>query len=217
MEKQFMPRLKESEDHLKMNLGDLQADPFDQFKKWYTDALEFEKKTEPNAMVVSTATLDGQPSSRYVLLKYYDSTKFVFFTNYNSRKGKELSENPRISALFYWSTLDRQIRIEGVVKKTSSAFNDEYFQTRDLPSRLAGAYSKQSEELTELEKEAYVNKVKSDSENVGKEVHAPENWGGYEIQPTYFEFWVGQRSRMHDRFVYTKNEQGEWTIKMLYP
>ena len=216
MEKQFIPRLKESEDNLKLKMTDFDPNPFSQFKVWYAEALEQEKSIEPNAMVIATSNQEGRPSSRYVLMKYYDSTKFVFFTNYNSRKGQELSANPNIAALFYWPTLSRQIRIEGPVKKCDHAFNNEYFRTRDVQSRLAGLYSKQSSELTEQEKEEYKKRVIEDSEKLGDEVHAPENWGGFEIHPDYFEFWVGQKSRMHDRFVYEK-QGDEWRMKLLYP
>ena len=152
-----------------------------------------------------------------MLLKYYDHSRFVFFTNYDSRKSQELLENPRVAAAFYWPTSDRQVRIEGTVKKCDPAFNDQYFQTRDLPSRLAGIYSHQSAECTPEEKDEYIKKVKEDVGKKKEDVHAPANWGGFEIIPDSIEFWVGQKSRMHDRFLYEKTGEKQWKIKMLYP
>ncbi len=216
METQFIPRT-DDDDHGKLSPNDFDACPFTQFKLWYAEASVKEKNTEPNSMAIATVSEDGKPSVRYMLLKYYDDARFVFFTNYESRIGKELDANPRVSAAFYWPSLDRQVRIEGVVKKCDHAFNEQYFGTRDTRSKLATIYSHQSEELSVKEKEEFIKKVNEDVNKKLGDLHVPANWGGYEIIPDSFEFWVGQRSRMHDRFSYKKSGEKEWKKIMLYP
>ncbi len=216
MDKQFLPRVDDDE-RPRLKISDLKQCPIAQFKLWYGEAMDQEKTVEPNSMALATALPNGKPSVRYMLLKYYDHQKFVFFTNYESRKSSEMESNPRVAAAFYWPTSDRQVCIEGTVKRCDPAFNDQYFQTRDLPSKLAGIFSHQSAEMTEQQRDELAKKVKEEAQIKKEDLHAPQNWGGYEIYPERIEFWVGQKSRMHDRFLYEKTGEKEWKIKMLYP
>lgn len=186
--------------------------PIEQFKRWFTEAMEA-KIIEPNAMTLSTAS-DNQVSSRIVLLKSVGEG-FTFFTNYSSKKGMDLSKNPQASLLFFWPELQRQIRIEGMVVKIATVDSKNYFKSRPLESQLGANVSAQSSVINsreELEK-SYANLAK---EFEGKEVPMPENWGGYELIPSYFEFWQGRPSRLHDRIAYQK-VQTDWEIFRLAP
>ncbi len=188
-------------------------DPFEQFKSWFQDAIAV-KMLDPNALVLSTATKEGKPSSRVLLLKNVDERGFVFFTNYEGRKGKEIDENPNVSMLFYWDKLERQIRIEGKLEKITPEESDAYFQTRPYSSRLGAWASKQSEVLksrfTLIRQVAeYMFKFKND-------VPLPPFWGGYRLIPEVFEFWQGRSSRLHDRIRYFK-EGDSWKTERLYP
>ncbi|XP_078164534.1 pyridoxin (pyrodoxamine) 5'-phosphate oxidase [Carex rostrata] len=195
------------------------ADPFDQFKIWFDEALGAGLR-EPNAMALSTAGKDGKPSSRIVLLKGFDKQGFVWYTNYASRKACELSENPNGSLLFHWNELNREVRIEGIVTKVSEEESEKYFHSRPRGSQLGAVVSKQSAVLPD--RSVIYNAYKELEQKYcdGKEIPKPEYWGGYRLTPTSFEFWQGQTSRLHDRLQYTQREvEGKqvWQIERLYP
>jgi len=169
-------------------------------------------------MAISTCTLDGLPSIRYVLLKGVDESGFIFYTNYESRKGQELAANPNISACFYWPLCHRQVRIEGRAEKLPPSTSDAYFKSRPIDSQISGMVSPQSQILDT--KEDLLKKIDEAKERVKLEgeqaIQRPDSWGGYRIIPRYFEFWQGQKSRFHDRFAYTKGGEG-WDVQMLAP
>ena len=188
--------------------------PFLQFGDWWQQAIESEID-EVNAMTLATASLEGVPSARIVLLKAYDEKGFVFFTNYESAKGQELAENPKASLLFFWKELERQVRITGLVEKVSAAENDEYFLSRPTGSQIGAWASPQSRVI---ENRSWLeNRVKELAEKFKTEqLTRPPHWGGYRVKPVIIEFWQGRSSRLHDRFKYTKTEQG-WKVERLAP
>jgi len=191
----------------------IDKNPFVQFKNWFGLVLE-KKILEPNAMTLATATKSGIPSARVVLLKGFDETGFTFFTNYNSRKGKELSENPFASVVFLWLQLERQVRIEGKVEKISREESQEYFNVRPIKSRLGALASNQSEVVPS--RDILENKFAELEKKFGENPPMPENWGGYKLIPTKFEFWQGRRDRLHDRICYEKSGN-IWMIRRLSP
>lgn len=187
--------------------------PFEQFKVWFGDAVNY-PMMEPNAMALSTVNSEGRPSSRIVLLKRYDEKGFVFFTNYESRKGKELERNPYAALLFYWDKLERQVRIEGLTEKISIEESDDYFQSRPYESRLGAWASRQSDVLPS--RFTLIREVAKLLMKYPAKVPLPPFWGGYRLKPDVFEFWQGRPSRLHDRIRYSK--RGElWVIDRLYP
>ncbi len=193
---------------------EVSSNPFDQFSKWWDAAVEAQID-EVNAMTLATADKNGKPRARIVLLKGYDERGFVFFTNYNSQKGKELLENPQVSIVFFWKELERQVRIDGTVKKVSAVESDEYFNSRPRQSKIGAWTSPQSQPIgnrkwLEDQWEEKANHFE------GKEIHRPEHWGGYLIEPAVFEFWQGRPGRLHDRIQYSK-ESGLWKIERLAP
>lgn len=193
---------------------DLDADPIVQFRRWLEDALATDK-LEPTAMVLATVGEDGQPSARVVLLKGCDERGFVFYTNYDSRKGRELASHPKAALTFFWPVLERQVRIEGTVEKTGRAESEAYFQSRPPGSRLGAWASRQSEVLAS--REDLEEAVREATERFeGGDVPLPDFWGGYLLCPTAIEFWQGRQSRLHDRFRYVRGEGG-WTIQRLAP
>jgi pyridoxamine 5'-phosphate oxidase len=193
--------------------SNISSNPFIQFKFWF-DLVLNTNVIEPNAMTIATSTKAGIPSARMVLLKGFDETGFTFFTNYASRKGKELLENPFASLLFWWREFERQVRIEGKIVKIIRKESEEYFNLRPLKSRYGALSSNQSEVVENreiLEKRfAYLEKQFGDSPPT------PENWGGYKLIPSKFEFWQGRRDRLHDRICYEKVND-EWKIYRLQP
>jgi pyridoxamine 5'-phosphate oxidase len=194
--------------------GAMSVDPVKQFSLWFEEALKAEV-LEANAMSVSTVSLEGKPSSRILLIKEFDERGFVWFTNYESRKGKELSEQPWAALLFYWPELERQVRIEGSVSKLSDEENDRYFMSRPLGSRLGAHASKQSEVIENREQlELRFEQVKKE---YGEAPPRPSCWGGYRLEPTCIEFWQGRPSRLHDRMVYQRNLEGQWKMERLQP
>lgn len=196
-----------------LEIDKLRKNPYEQFTIWFEDAAKADF-LEPNSMALATADASGRPSIRMVLLKKYDERGFVFFTNFESRKGREIEENPRASLLFYWDKLERQIRINGKVERISPEESDEYFQTRDYTSRLGAWASKQSSELRS--RFTLLRSVANLIAKYPKKVPLPPHWGGYRLTPVQFEFWQGRESRLHDRFQYNANETG-WRIIRLYP
>ncbi len=188
--------------------------PFEQFRIWFLEVLS-QGFIEPNAMVLSTASKSGIPSSRVVLLKKFDERGFVFYTNYESQKGKELAENPYASLLFYWDKLERQIRINGKVEKTSVEESEEYFRTRPYLSRIGAWASKQSSPLRS--RFTLMREVARLTLKYPVDVPLPPFWGGYRLVPNYFEFWQGRQSRLHDRIAYSIQPDGSWKKQRLYP
>ena len=188
--------------------------PFTLFNEWFKQAGEL-GVLEPNAMVLSTVSADNKPSSRVVLLKGIDDAGFIFYSNYESRKGKELEFNPYISILFFWPEAERQIRIEGKVGKISTESSKEYFVSRPRESQLGACASEQSSiiEGRHIIEESYKQCL---AQYEGKDIPLPDFWGGYIIHPSSFEFWQGRPSRLHDRMKYTK-EQDSWLIVRLSP
>ncbi len=187
--------------------------PYDQFGIWWKEAIE-SNLDEVNAMTLSTCSKEGRSSSRIMLLKGYDEQGFVFFTNYNSRKGGDIQDKPFVSLLFFWKELERQVRIEGRIEKLEDSYNDEYFYSRPVGSRIGAWASNQSSVLENREElEARVAKF---TEQYGDTVPRPANWGGYRVVPDKIEFWQGRSSRLHDRVVYNL-ENNAWRIKRLSP
>ncbi len=194
--------------------ADLADDPFTQFKQWFDQALKAEVN-EPNAMGLSTVDADGKPSSRIVLIKQYDSRGFTWYTNYDSQKGRELQANPQAALLFFWSELERQIRVEGRVERTSAHESDTYFHSRPLKSRLAAIASAQSEPIAS--RSALEQHYDAVAQQFGEQPPRPEHWGGFRLVPDRIEFWQGRRSRFHDRIVYTLQADGSWARQRLQP
>lgn len=193
---------------------DLAKDPFRQFEKWFQEA-EAAKILEPNAMTCSLATRDGHPSSRTVLLKGVDGRGFVFYTNHQSRKGHELTENPRASLLFPWILLERQVIVEGTVAPVSREEADVYFHSRPRLSQLSAWASPQS---TVVPNRAVLedSMKRLDEKYAGQAIPLPPHWGGFRVTPSTVEFWQGRRSRLHDRLRY-RREKNEWVIERLAP
>lgn len=193
---------------------DVARDPIVQFARWFQEALN-SGFTEPNAMTLATAEHDGRPSARIVLLKGYDARGFVFFTNYRSRKGRELAENPQAALLFHWIELERQVRIEGKVETVAAEESDEYYASRPLGSRLGAWASPQSEVIEHREK--LDSSLAQVSAKFGENPPRPEHWGGYRLAPDTLEFWQGRPSRLHDRVRYTREAMAVWRIERLAP
>jgi pyridoxamine 5'-phosphate oxidase len=188
--------------------------PVDQFAKWFDEAMKAEV-FEANAMSVATVGADGKPSSRIVLIKQYDQRGFTWYTNYESQKGHQLAQNPHAALLFFWRELERQVRIEGRVEKTSAEDSDTYFYSRPVKSQLAAVASQQSERIaSRAEMEANFAAVEAAS---GGQPQRPPHWGGYRLVPERVEFWQGRRSRFHDRIVYTLQADGSWKKERLQP
>jgi pyridoxamine 5'-phosphate oxidase len=194
--------------------GDVLDDPILQFTRWFEQALAAQVN-EPNAMNVATVGPDGRPSSRIVLVKQFDERGFTWYTNYDSRKGEELRAHPHAALLFFWSELERQVRIEGRVETTSAEESDTYFHSRPLKSRLAAIASRQSAPIAN--RAALEQNYDAVEAGAGETPPRPENWGGFRLVPERIEFWQGRRSRFHDRIVFTRQEDGRWTRHRLQP
>lgn len=188
--------------------------PIDQFKVWFDHAL-LSDIPDPNAMSLATATKEGKPSVRIVLLKGFDKEGFRFFSNYKSRKGRELKENPNASLCLFWSELERQVRLEGTVRTMSRNESETYFRKRPLLSQLGALASNQSEEVKSREKlEQRFEELKEKYKD--EPIPMPESWGGYRLKPSSVEFWQGRRGRLHDRLLY-EYVSGSWVVKRLSP
>lgn len=197
-----------------LNEDDVQSDPLKQFEQWLNEAVE-SNVNEPTAMTLATSTFEGKPSARVVLLKGVSPEGFSFFTNYDSKKGKQILQNPYGALVFFWPELERQVRIEGKVAKLTDKQSDEYFKTRPEGSKIGAWASPQSQVIPNRK---YLENLKSDfhEEFSKRTIKRPPNWGGYVLAPTCIEFWQGRADRLHDRIQYTLIN-GVWTIERLAP
>lgn len=195
---------------------EMPGDPLVQFERWLDDAVKSDQMVEPTAMVVGTVSADCKPSLRTVLLKELRDGQFVFFTNYDSRKGRQLAANAHIALSFLWYPLERQVHIEGTAEKISPEESDIYFRSRPLNSQIGSVVSPQSQPIASRSGllRAF-EKTKLDCAD--KPVERPEHWGGYVVTPNRIEFWQGRESRLHDRIVYTRQADGSWIIERLAP
>lgn len=194
---------------------DLDPDPIKQFSNWFTAAIEAQIR-DVNAMSLATAGADGKPSVRIVLLKGFDADGFVFFTNYDSEKGKQLEENPHVALGFYWIELDRQIRINGRAEKSSREESERYFHSRPLGSQL-GAWASRQSEVVDGRRVLDARFAEVSERYAEKAVPLPPHWGGFRVTPDRFEFWQGRPNRLHDRFRYTRADDSSWQIHRLAP
>jgi pyridoxamine 5'-phosphate oxidase len=197
-----------------LNEDDVLDDPMLQFTRWFEQAIKAEVN-EPNAMNVATVDANGRPSSRIVLVKQFDERGFTWYTNYDSRKAQELRANPCAALLFFWSELERQVRIEGRVETTSAEESDKYFHSRPLKSRLSAIASQQSAPIEN--RMALERNYEAVAATAGDAPARPDNWGGFRLVPERIEFWQGRRSRFHDRIVYERQEDGSWARQRLQP
>jgi pyridoxamine 5'-phosphate oxidase len=193
----------------------ISSDPLNQFRRWLDDATSAGFKL-PEAMTLATATRDGRPSARLVLLKGVDDSGFVFYTNYRSAKARDMDSNPRAALVFYWPQLDRQVRVEGTVERTSTEESQAYFKTRPRESQIGALASPQSEVISDREvleqRAAELEQLYRD-----REIDCPEHWGGYRLVPNRIEFWKNRVGRLHDRILYERESGGGWSIKRLAP
>jgi pyridoxamine 5'-phosphate oxidase len=199
----------------KLSEAKASPDPLKQFAKWWKQAVK-SNLDEVNAMTLATASSDGVPSARIVLLKDFGEKGFTFFTNYKSFKGQHLSENPKACLVFFWKELERQIRITGLVEKISDEASDAYFHTRPVESQLGAIASPQSQVIENRQwLDEKFKQIKKDM-SAGS-IQRPSNWGGYIVKPVIIEFWQGRPGRLHDRLQYTLQDSGEWIIERLAP
>lgn len=207
--------IRKNYSHKKLSEKKAEANPMKQFAKWWKQAAA-SKIDEVNAMTLATASQDGVPAARIVLLKGVDENGFIFFTNYESFKGQQLTENPKACLVFFWKELERQVRITGLVEKISAAASDEYFYSRPEGSQLGAIASPQSRIIENREwLDKHFKKLKKQLKN--ETIQRPEHWGGYIVKPVIIEFWQGRPSRLHDRLQYSLQETGEWKIERLAP
>ena len=192
---------------------DVATDPIEQFNKWWDESIKSEI-IEANAMTLATANAAGIPSARTVLLKAFSTEGFIFFTNYESQKGEDLAANPNAALLFFWKEMERQVRIEGKVEKISEEESDAYFNSRPLGSRIGAWASPQSKVIND--RTVIENNVQKFTEEFGEKIPRPPHWGGYLLVPVKMEFWQGRSSRLHDRILFTR-EDNSWKISRLAP
>jgi pyridoxamine 5'-phosphate oxidase len=215
MESSLLHNLRQEYEAEPLTEGTIDKDPINQFEKWFAEALQSELP-EPNAMTLATANVDFKPSARIVLLKGIENGSFIFFTNYSSRKGKELLWNPYAALLFFWNELHRQVRIEGRVKKIPDQVSEDYFHSRPIGSQLGALISPQSEVINNrnfLEDKLLL----AEKEFSGKQIPRPDHWGGYQVIPQSIEFWQGRLNRLHDRILFTLIDQDQWKMERLAP
>ena len=194
--------------------NEVALNPIEQFNKWWDEAVKSEIE-ELNAMTLATASAEGVPSARIVLLKEYNERGFVFFTNYESAKGQELTQNPRATLLFFWKELERQVKITGMVEKITATESDEYYYSRPLGSRI-GAWASPQSQIIE-NREWLEKRVEDLNKQNEEDIKRPSHWGGFRVKPVMIEFWQGRPSRLHDRIQYTLDDNGKWKIERLAP
>lgn len=215
IDKSTIQNLRQDYRSASLSENEVSKNPYHQFEKWFKEALQAEV-LEPNAMTLATANKSGIPSARIVLLKEFTEEGFVFYTNYESQKGKEIEGNPYAALIFFWADLERQIRIEGVVEKVSEEESNQYFHSRPKGSQLGALTSPQSQTIPNRafleEKLAHLAKEYQD-----KEVKKPNYWGGYRVIPNRIEFWQGRSNRLHDRIVYSQSKDQTWKFERLAP
>lgn len=215
-----LENLRRSYEENSLEVDDLDVDPIRQFKTWFQESQDAPSADwfEPNAMTLSTSSDDGHVSSRIVLLKQVTEEGFVFFTNYDSDKGKHLASNPRASLVFYWPHVERQVRVDGKVLKTDAETSSRYFHARPRGSQC-GAVASQQSRVLENRKELVEAAMKVAEQFDGQEIPCPDYWGGYVVQPSRIEFWQGRPSRLHDRFVYLPDSESPagWKAQRLAP
>lgn len=206
-------QIRENYTKSTLEVENVLKNPIEQFSKWLKEAIESET-SEPTALTVATANKEGVPSARIVLLKYVQDNGFIFFTNYNSTKGKELLENPHASMVFFWPELQRQVNVKGIVKKVSSKLSDDYFYSRPTDSQIGALASNQSEIISS--REIIEEKIKNITAQ-NTTITRPDNWGGYLLEPSEIEFWQGRANRLHDRIQFKKRATNDWGIERLSP
>jgi pyridoxamine 5'-phosphate oxidase len=208
-------RLRKEYTRAGLKESDAASGPIEQFRNWFDEALAADLH-EPNAMTLATATPDGRPSARVVLLKGLDERGFVFYTSYEGRKGGELETNPYCALVFYWGELERQVRVEGRASRVSEDASDEYFGSRPRGSQLGAWASEQSRPVEG--RGALEERLRGlEAQYEGREVPRPPFWGGYRVEPEVVEFWQGRENRLHDRLVYRRSDNGEWGRERLQP
>jgi len=215
IKKETLENLRQEYSSEELSKKEVEKDPIKQFGKWFQEAMEAGIH-EPNAMTLATTSIDRKPSARIVLLKGFEERGFMFYTNYLSAKGKEISKNPVVAVVFHWAELARQVRIEGTVEKLSKEESERYYHSRPKESQIGALISPQSqiiENRDELEK----NWKDAELRYTDKTIPKPAHWGGYLIKPQVIEFWQGRSSRLHDRIVYKKSDKQNWKIVRLAP
>ena len=216
MKQKDLSNYRKSYEKSELNESSIHDNPLEQFNMWFDEVENSSGIDEPNAMTLSTIGIDGFPKSRVVLMKKITSEGFIFFTNYESEKGKALNTNPLSCLSFFWPNLERQVIIKGKSEKISTILSDTYFKSRPLKSQLGAIVSEQSNVVDSriiLEKRL----VAKEKEYKGKEISRPDNWGGYIVKPLSIEFWQGRPNRLHDRIRYTLKDEGDWKIERLQP
>lgn len=215
MDQKQIENLRQDYTAASLSEKDVDVNPVSQFDKWFNEAINA-KILEPNAMTLATATTDGRPSARIVLLKGFSDDGFKFYTNYLSRKGRELSKNPNAALLFFWGNMERQIRIEGVIEKLDKKYSEKYFHSRPKLSQIGAVVSPQSQEI-ESREILDIRMKELELKYTQSEIPKPAHWGGYILKPRLFEFWQGGSGRLHDRIVYKKTDNTNWKIVRLAP